>query len=395
MKKEKIVKKQGLIENLAEIGLWISAFFIPIYEGMIYLGMFLALIGLVYKIIKRKVSRFTKTPLDLPLLIFILIGFISASNSLVPRESLIAIPVFTVGIFLSYYLVVNNISSEKSLKRFILAMILGGTAVSCFGISQHLIQGEIRSYATLLNPNVLGSSLVLIIPIVFSLLLYTSKKAKKVGLAVSFVVMVICLTFTYSRASWLALVGLMIFFLMIKKRKRFIIGLVLAVISAILIFTPSTNRRLSLVFNFGFSIKERIYGWESALQMIHDHPLTGIGINTFEHVYPQYQLPQAKESLVHAHNIFLEIGAEMGLPGLIALLWLFIRAFTMGWRALKKTKNVYLQSLLTGLLGSLVAFVINEQFSYSWIIHNFFIFFWMLLGSLSVVSKMALRREDV
>ena len=183
--------------------------------------------------------------------------------------------------------------------------------------------------------------------------------------------------------------------MMIKKRKRLIIGLVLAVISAILIFSPSTNRRLNLVFNSGFSIRERIYGWESALQMIHDHPLTGIGINTFEHIYPQYQLPQAKESLVHAHNIFLEIGAEMGLPGLIVFLWLLIKAFAMGWKALKKTKNSYLQFLLTGLLGSLVAFAINEELSYSFIIHNFFIFFWMLLGILSVVSKMALRRENV
>ncbi len=376
-------------------GLLLIAFFIPLSEAMIYVGMLLVLIGWIYKLARKKSKGVLRTPLDLPIIIFVIIGFISIFNSSFLKQSLTATPGFIAGILFGYYLVFSNITDKKFLKKFVLVMVLGGTTTACIGIFQYLIWGTERTSATLANPNVLASYLAMMIPIVFSLLLYESKKSKKkLLLTFSFITMVICLVFTHSRAGWLALVGAMSFLLLIEKKKRLAVGLTLVIVVAASLLIPSVNARLRTIFDLIVN-KERIYGAKSALQMIKDYPLTGIGVNTFYHVYPQYQLPEAREHLVHAHNIFLQIGAEIGLFGLVTLLWLLIRVFKIGWETLRRTKNNYLQALTTGLLASLIAFLINQGFDSTWWLERLFIFFWVLLAVLLAARNITLENRNV
>ncbi|KOR34668.1 hypothetical protein AM228_22890 [Planktothricoides sp. SR001] len=59
--------------------------------------------------------------------------------------------------------------------------------------------------------------------------------------------------------------------------------------------------------------------WKTAIAQIIQHPITGIGIGVFaEHISPQVM---GRVGL-HAHNIFLNIGAETGIPGLLIFLGL-------------------------------------------------------------------------
>lgn len=391
------MEKRAPIDRLTEAGLLLIAFFIPLWEAMIYVGMLLVLIGWIYKLARKKSKGVLRTPLDLPIIIFVIIGFISTFNSLILKQSLIAMPVVTAVIFLSYYLVFSNITDKKFLKKFVLAMILGGTIIAYFGIYERSMEGIKQSYATLINPNILAGYLILIIPIVSSLLFYAPKGSKKALLAFSFITMVICLILTRSRAGWLALVGAMIFLVIIERRKRLAIGLTLVLIVVTSILIPSVRIRLVTIFDLNSLVnEERIYGAKSALQMIKDYPLTGVGVNNFYHVYPQYQLPEAREHLIHAHNIFLQIGAEMGLFGLAVFLWLLIKVFKVGWKTLKKIKEGdYLRALVIGLLGSLVAFLVNQQFDYIWVKASLFIFFWVLLAILLVIRNIALKEKNV
>ena len=391
------MEKRAPIDRLTEAGLLLIAFFIPLWEVMIYVGMLLVLIGWIYKLARKKSKGVLRTPLDLPIIIFVIIGFISTFNSLILKQSLIAMPVVAAVIFLGYYLVFSNITDKKFLKKFVLAMILGGTIIAYFGIYERSMEGIKQSYVTLINPNILAGYLILIIPIVSSLLFYAPKGSKKALLAFSFITMVICLILTRSRAGWLALVGAMIFLVIIEKRKRLAIGLTLVLIVVTSILIPSVRTRLVTIFDLNSLVnEERIYGAKSALQMIKDYPLTGVGVNNFYHVYPQYQLPEAREHLIHAHNIFLQIGAEMGLFGLAVFLWLLIKVFKVGWKTLKKIKEGdYLRALVIGLLGSLVAFLVNQQFDYIWVKASLFVFFWVLLAILLVIRNIALKEKNV
>lgn len=389
------MEKRKPIDRLTESGLLIVAFFIPLWEAMIYVGILLVLIGWIYRLVKKKSKGSFRTPLDLPIIIFAIIGFISTFNSLIPKQSLMAIPIFVVGIFLSYHLVLGNITDKKFLKKFILAMILGGTITACLGIFQHLIWGVERSYATLIHINTLAGYLTLMIPIVFSLLFYVPKRSEKILLTFSLITMIICLIFTRSRSGWLALVGAMSFLVIIKKEKRLAIGLTLVIIVVVSFLIPSVNTRLRTVFDL-IANKERISLAKSALQMIKDHPLTGIGVNTFLYIYPQYQSPEEgapSKPQPHAHNVFLQIGAEMGLFAIIIFLWLLVRVFKIGWETLRRTKDDYLRALVIGLLGSLIAFLISQEFDYMWSRPNLFIFFWILLAMFLATRNIVLKNK--
>lgn len=87
----------------------------------------------------------------------------------------------------------------------------------------------------------------------------------------------------------------------------------------------------------GMRIRQEV--WRETLRMIGDHPLTGIGLGTYDDVaYTQYR-PQGDRHFFrngwHAHNVFLHILAETGLIGFLAwcCLWYSIARFLLRqWR---------------------------------------------------------------
>jgi len=65
----------------------------------------------------------------------------------------------------------------------------------------------------------------------------------------------------------------------------------------------------------------------SAIRIIADYPLTGSGINTFRAGSVRAQYPvvgyEPPKVLPHAHNEILQIGADLGVPGIMVLLAIY------------------------------------------------------------------------
>ena len=80
------------------------------------------------------------------------------------------------------------------------------------------------------------------------------------------------------------------------------------------------TKRVRSIINFGeTSNKERIRIWKLSLESIKNHPFLGVGIGNFPIVLNQdLTLAKAGSS---AHNIYLHIAAEMGIPALLLSLW--------------------------------------------------------------------------
>ncbi len=96
------------------------------------------------------------------------------------------------------------------------------------------------------------------------------------------------------------------------------------------------EHRLRSVLDFGeTSNKERIRIWKLSALSIIKHPLLGVGIGNFPVVLNQ-DLSLAKAGST-AHNLYLHIAAEMGIPALILSL-VFL------WLLLKKTYRNFIDS---------------------------------------------------
>lgn len=67
------------------------------------------------------------------------------------------------------------------------------------------------------------------------------------------------------------------------------------------------------------SASQRLEMWQQATQILLDYPLTGVGLNMWRdaHVRELYPVSSyTRPVLPHTHNAFLQIGTDMGFPGL-------------------------------------------------------------------------------
>jgi len=80
------------------------------------------------------------------------------------------------------------------------------------------------------------------------------------------------------------------------------------------------------------SLEGRLEVWSRAIYGIQDFPFTGMGMNTFRKVvpvlYPLFTI-SPEVDIGHAHNEFLQAALDLGIPGLIAFIALYIVAFWM------------------------------------------------------------------
>ncbi len=96
------------------------------------------------------------------------------------------------------------------------------------------------------------------------------------------------------------------------------------------------QQRFKSLLDFGeTSNSQRIEIWKKSLVSIASHPILGVGIGNFPVVLDQnIQLSKAGSS---AHNIYLQVASEMGIPALLTFLFLI-------WLVLKQIYNRFVES---------------------------------------------------
>jgi O-antigen ligase len=75
--------------------------------------------------------------------------------------------------------------------------------------------------------------------------------------------------------------------------------------------------------------------WSRTAQMVADHPLTGVGLGSFQAVYEPVYNPGLNSDLRrggHAHNLWLQVAAEQGLVTALAYVALWIAVVSAAWR---------------------------------------------------------------
>ena len=137
------------------------------------------------------------------------------------------------------------------------------------------------------------------------------------------------------------------------------------------------------------SLQGRLEVWSRAIYGIQDFPFTGMGMNAFRKVvlvlYPLFTVSPDVD-IGHAHNEFLQAALDLGIPGLIAFITLYIGAFWM-LRGIWKNTVVgqdailsYTRPLGLGLGGGLLAHMLYGLTDAVALGAKPGLLFWMLLG---------------
>ncbi len=143
---------------------------------------------------------------------------------------------------------------------------------------------------------------------------------------------------------------------------------------------PALAGRLSLTGETGVF---RLSLWQASLNMIRDHPWFGVGLDNFLYEYRGSYILEAAwrdPNLSHPHNLFLDFATRIGLPGLLAGLWLIVTLARMLWR-LRPTVSAEWLPVVVGLGAALADMVFHGLVDHSFFLVDLAFAFYLLLGT--------------
>lgn len=228
-----------------------------------------------------------------------------------------------------------------------------------------------------INPNILGAALALILTLSIALVLrrdwiqgrWIQKRWIQGWLAIllimSIVVMGNSLIISQNRSGWLALlIAGIILSLLLGKRWFALLLISTMIIGGATLWSTDIGTRLPfdrIADSTQESFTQRQEIWRFSLEMVASNPLTGIGLGVYEQTFAMHfpSSPKFGGRLAppHAHNLWLQVALDLGLPGFIAWAGLWLELSRRLLRSLS-ANDTPLYALRMGVLATFITMVV-------------------------------------
>lgn len=266
------------------------------------------------------------------------------------------LPFFLVGLF--------AINEKKFLKFTWCGICLSLLIVNIDVLYNFFIQGKWRPMTMFNGPNRLGAFLIMLLPfVVCGAYKYINCNRLNLISCLIAILGLFSLFVSGSRGAILGiLLGCLISFLIIQIKLGKIVDVIKILLLGILI--------LMIAIVIGYILypelvvrsydMERLYIWQSALRMIADYPVWGVGAGHFNDIYVNngYINVLAKEPhLQHPHNIFLFYFVERGIfTGITFMLMISTQIYLLVKNIFNKSKklNVFALASLVMIVGAVI-----------------------------------------
>ena len=342
---------------------------------------------------------------------------------------------------LAYIFTRVTVQDDQSARRVLAVLFLAGAAQALWGVIQFglgigppafAIGGFMRAYGNFGQPNPFAGYIGTILPLTLAMSLVPHPGRFRAVALLALGMTGLGILVSFSRGAWLGLaisVGVMLLAWSPRARRLvppFVVVLLVVIVLGMFNALPPViaNRIQSVTDNFGvfdvravtltsdnFAVVERMAHWQAGWAIFVDHPILGVGPGNYPAVYPNYYIPPWEAPLGHAHNYYLNMAAEAGVFGLVALLLVLFIAVRAVRRRLRVASleaaledagtlvGTVRQSLLDpplsptlarvlaiGLLGSITMFSIHNLFD-NLLVHGVGIQIGVLLGLIGGVSS--------
>ena len=282
--------------------------------------------------------------------------------------------------FIIAYIFFSFIIDIKYVKTIMISLIVVSLIIALSSIYQFYLGGfnlmdvalGIRHRITNIVGNPLKASTYFILTLPIVLTFGFSQKYKDYKTLLLFIssILFVGLFLIISRSA-MFVIFLSIMFLIYQLDKNWFKKSIIIMIFITLIFflIEPIYDSISLLFKIKFGLSQRDYFWEMALNVIKDNPLLGIGPGSFRYEVFNYSpvlldswpgrviidLYLATEGENPSHNIFLKFASDMGIPGIVSLLYFMKLYFKIVRRTLKKASGGNQEYYLIILSISVVA----------------------------------------
>jgi probable O-glycosylation ligase (exosortase A-associated) len=180
-------------------------------------------------------------------------------------------------------------------------------------------------------------------------------------------------------------------------RGRAAVGVAAVVLLAVHLAPETTWQRAETAFDYreDASAQGRIDAWRTGMNVVADRPFTGVGAAAFPLAWPEYAPGDAGPART-AHNTFIQLVGETGLPALALFIAALVAAMVT-LRRVRRTAEGDLTTLANAVHVGLIAFAVcslTGGYAYSWPLY-------LLLGLSAAFGRLhppphpPTRREEV
>lgn len=196
--------------------------------------------------------------------------------------------------------------------------------------------------------------------------------------------------YTFSRASYVAIVGATFVLGLIKDRKLLIIGAVFLLTWQTLV-PAAVTQRVNMTHddngNLEASAQERVNLWEDAENSFIHSPIFGIGFAAF-------QFGEHVDDLKDTHNWFVKVLVETGLIGFVIVLFMLYQMFAVAWRLFRRARDPLHRGLGLGLFVGCFALIVTNFFGDRWTYIEITGLVWALMGVAVRADQIATRERE-
>ena len=424
---------KSISQSIANIILWLEpailvvigiAFFYPTPTRTDWLWLLLLLLPVYMARYVLHGRLLTRTPLDGLFAAFLVLGAINVYAAPYTRGlMMLARPLYGMAI---YYAMVEAARTQGHMRgvlqtMIILSLVIGVVAL---GATQWPVHDKAKMLTPItetlftiqnipgvgagFNSNEISGAMIYLIPLTGIIMIERwRQRDTRWDVTLAFLSLFTALTLAQSRFAIVGVLGSFVLaagLLLASNRLRLIFAGVLAgllILEAGLAFnlnttTVITNPRPEQTRDqTSFQVRRAV--WQSGLDIVRDHPLTGVGLAMFRdgRVRERYPIKGFENQILpHAHNEVLQTATDMGIPGLLVFLgihvggvWMLIQI----WRRGVSTARVVGVAAGCGLLAHFVfgmadAITLWDRFAF---------LFWALLGVLAAQYKLVVHLPPV
>jgi putative inorganic carbon (hco3(-)) transporter len=273
---------------------------------------------------------------------------------------------------------IQTVDGQLSRATQLAAVAVASAAVAALIGLWNFFGGAERATGPLEDPNDFGFLLAVTVPLAMHQFQIASRPARRCAAALALASILAGTLATFSRGAIIGLAVAGAFSLLTRRlRTRW----ALLFLATALLIAGTANLLQPEIIDSALTRKEhvaqtnvnvRLIAWGIALDEFGSSPLLGVGPGNFEKRYIEFGLPTDEDGPVTTHNAYLNVLAELGLPGLVLLLGYLAISWGMLRRRIPDdpATNAFQSSLAAGFVIALVGsmFLTEQYYAPLWLL---------------------------
>lgn len=332
----------------------------------------LALLVVIWisRMIRDRHWQVVRTPMDAVFGAFVAACVIASIFSVHPAESFRNLK--NVLLIVLVYMIASNVVERRQIERVVQVLVTAAAAMAMVGLLSTDIMGGNRVMGLQSTTMTWGSMSAIFSIVTISIVLFGPGGKGRFWYGLAFLAQFVGMLFSYVRGAWLGFIA-GLFVLAFLKSRKLIGAIVLFLIVTFLLSPPAIKERIRITtdLNVG-STQVRFTQWKNSINIIKDHPITGVGWIDLGEIHRAYAPPGADLNfqayrIGHFHNNYVMLMVCLGAIGFIAALVMVGRIIWFQYRAYQNAPpgDPLMTAVLSGCLAAFIAFWINGFFDWT------------------------------